>query len=59
MIERPSSIRWEITPSIYPLALALLINIANMSTTILNRIGDNGSSCLTPFLVLNFFQLDH
>jgi hypothetical protein len=50
-IERPSSTTLCITPEICPSPLALLIRITNISTIILNMIGDKGSPCLTPFFV--------
>jgi hypothetical protein len=48
-----------ITPDICYSSLALFIRIAKISTTILNRIGDNGSPCLNPFLFQSFGLPDH
>jgi len=54
-IERPSSTRCGTTPLTLLLDLALRIRVAQMSSTKLNKIGDKGSPCLTPFLVSKKF----
>jgi len=51
---RPSSTKCGTAPLTCPFSLALAIIIANMSTAILNKIGDRGSPCLRPFFVWKY-----
>ena len=56
-IDKPPSTRWGTTPVTWPSSLALIIRIANMSTTILNKMGESGSPCLRPFKVWKFYPI--
>ena len=49
-IDKPLSTRFGTRPLINSVCFARSIKIAKISTTILKRIGDNGSPCLTPSL---------
>jgi hypothetical protein len=51
-----SSIILGITLEICPSFLASLIRIANMSTTIMKRIGESGSPCFTLFFGLEVWS---
>jgi hypothetical protein len=55
-IDKPSSVRFGITPFVCPSDLALLIKTASVSTTIINSKGDKGSPCLTSFFVWKFWS---
>lgn len=50
-MDKPPSTRSGTTPLTWPSVFALLINIASMSATMLNKTGDKGSPCLKPFLL--------
>jgi hypothetical protein len=58
-IDRPSSIMCEITPNIFPSVLALLIRIANMSTTMIKGLEIMGLLTSLPFLFGDLDRVDH